>query len=71
MSEIRRYVIVDAENSEDDYEYNSPNEAIERAAKRGLTAVIARIYTFDDSELVWTSTGDSVWPPAITQGTEP
>lgn len=63
MSEIRKYVIVTNANVEDDYEYDDPNEAIENAAKRGLTAVIARIYTFDDSELVWTSTGDNTWPP--------
>ena len=64
MSEIRKYVIVTDGNVEDDYEYDDPNEAIEKAGKRGRTAVIARVYTFDDSELVWTSTGDSTWPPA-------
>lgn len=66
MAEIRRYVIVNIDGTEDDYEYEDANEAIEKAGKRGLTAVVARVYTFDDSELVWTSTGDSVWPPANT-----
>lgn len=63
MAEIRKYVIVHADNSEGDHEYDDPNEAIEQAARLGTTAVIARVYAFDDSELVWTSTGDSTWPP--------
>lgn len=62
MSEIRRYVLVGADNVEDDYEYESYQEAYESARRRNM-AVIARVYVYDDSELVWTPDGSDTWPP--------
>jgi hypothetical protein len=67
MSEIRRYVLVNAKDQEEDCVYDTSYEAITDAERRPEPmAVIARVFTFDDSELVWTSTGDNVWPPAST-----
>lgn len=64
MSEVNKYVIADSEGNEEDWEYDTLNEAIE-AAKRnvGECAVIERTYIYDDSDLAWTSTGDTEWPP--------
>lgn len=64
MTEICKYVIVDADDMSEGYEYDTLSEAEGAAAKRGEpVAIIERTYTHDDSELVWTSTGDTVWPP--------
>jgi hypothetical protein len=64
MSEICKYVIVDADDVSEDYVYDTLSEAKEAAAQRNEpVAIIERTYTFEDSELVWTSTGDTVWPP--------
>jgi len=63
MSEIRRYVLVDSEDNEQDYEYSDWFEAARDAEERNY-AVVARIYTFADSELVWTPDGSNTWPPA-------
>ncbi len=60
--EIRRYVLVDRENNEDDSNYESYPEAESEARKRGC-AVIARVFEYTDSELIWTPNGASVWPP--------
>jgi hypothetical protein len=62
MSEIRRYVLVNEDDHEEDFEYWSYAEA-ERAAKRVGSAIIARTYEFADSELAWTPDGGDVWPP--------
>lgn len=62
MSDIRRYVLVDADDTELDYEYDSFNEASAAASTQGC-AVIARIYEYSDSELVWTPNGEEQWPP--------
>jgi hypothetical protein len=65
MSEIRRYVVVDANDTEADVEH----ETLEGAQIAGLFAlggtyaVIERTYEYADSELVWTSTDDDTWPP--------
>lgn len=64
MSEIRKYVIVDANDNSDDAEYDTLQEAIEACVTDEPLAVVERVYTYDDSELVWTSTGDNVWPPS-------
>jgi hypothetical protein len=62
MSEICKYVIVDADDVSEDYVYDTLSEAKEAAAQRNEpVAIIERTYTFEDSELVWTSTGDTVW----------
>lgn len=61
MSEILKFVLVDADGVEGDYEYDDCQEAIKSA---GTThAVIQRTYTYDDSELVWTPNGRHIWPP--------
>ena len=61
MSNIRRYVLVDAGGIEQDYEYATLQEAI--AAAGETDAVVERTYVFYDSELVWTPDGSDVWPP--------
>jgi hypothetical protein len=61
MAEILRYVHVDLNDNEGDYEYDTLQEAID-AADEG-EAIICRTYTYDDSELVWTPNGGSTWPP--------
>lgn len=64
MSRIDRYVLVDENDQSEDFEYDTLDEARAAASKRDEPmAVMARIYLYDDSELVWTSTGDTVWPP--------
>ena len=62
MSTITRYVLVDADDNEQDYEYERYTEA-ESDARRDGFAVIAREYVYDDSELVWTPDGSDSWPP--------
>ena len=61
MAEILRYVLVDRENNEGDYEYHSLKGAVEAAGSD--EAVIERTYEYSDSELAWTPDGDDVWPP--------
>lgn len=64
MVEIHKYVIVDANDTSQDYQYDTLAEAKEAAANyEDPVAIIERLFTFEDSELVWTSTGDTVWPP--------
>ena len=64
---IERYVLVDRNDNEADGAYGTMAEAITAAGDDH--AVIARIFTFDDSEvavdarLVWTPDGSHVWPP--------
>lgn len=58
---ISRYVLVDKDNHEDDHEYESYDEA--KAAAGDDHAVIERTYSFTDSELVYTPSGASTWPP--------
>ena len=67
MSEIYRYVVVDDRDNADDCEHISFAEAVDAAnARNEPAAVVRRVYTFDDSELVWTTTGDTIWPPPPT-----
>jgi hypothetical protein len=66
MPNIERYVLIDSDNNEGDWEYESFKEAVGEAISQGDTAVVARIYEYDDSELVWTPDGSSVWPPTPT-----
>ena len=61
MSEITRYVLVDKQDREGDYEYARFDEAKQAAGDDH--AVIERTYTYDDQELVWTPDGGNVWPP--------
>lgn len=62
MAEIRRYVLVTREDVELDYEYEFAHEAQEDARRQDC-AVIARVYEYADSELVWTPDGTDTWPP--------
>ena len=62
MSEITRYVLVGRDNTEGSFEYTNFDEAV-RAAKANGSAVIERVYTYQDSGLVWTPDGSGVWPP--------
>ncbi len=67
MSEIRRYVLVDADDNEQDYEFANYQDAYASAQKQNM-AIIARTYEYSDSELVWTPTGSNEWPdPALKQ----
>lgn len=61
---ISRYVLVDRDDQEGDYEYDRFEEAKEAALRDGC-AVIERIYEYDDSSLVWTPDGSDVWPPEL------
>lgn len=60
---IERYVLVDRDDIEGDHEYESLDEAKAAAAKY-RSAVIARSYVYDDSELIWTPDGGDIWPPS-------
>ena len=64
MVEIRRYVLVDRNDHEGPEEYANLDEAINAAQVLGEgEAVIARVYEYTDSELVWTPDGSDTWPP--------
>lgn len=64
MAEIERYVLVNGDDVSEGFEYGTASEAIAEASKRDEPmAVMARTYVYDDSEVVWTSTGDNTWPP--------
>lgn len=61
MAVINRYVLVDRNDFEQDYEYDSFDEAV--AAAGTTHAVIEREYEYSDASLVWTPNGRSTWPP--------
>lgn len=68
MSEITRYVLVDRDDHEQDYEYETLDGA--RVPCDGEEfAIIERTYTYDDSELVWTPNGATTWPPTTDDET--
>jgi hypothetical protein len=64
MSEIRTYVLV---NEDDEYvsdEFDTLDEAKNEISFRNEAyAIVSLVYTFEDSELVWTPDGGNVWPP--------
>jgi hypothetical protein len=62
LAEIRRYILVDTDDTELDPEFDSFTEAQEQAQASGC-AVAARIYEYSDTELVWTPDGGDTWPP--------
>ena len=67
MSEIRKYVLVTLDNTYLDTLYDTFDEARDAALRDSEPcAVVCLIYTFDDSELLWTPDGGSIWPPAPT-----
>jgi len=61
-AEIRQYHLVDAEDSVEEWPYDSYQEAYEQARKRNM-AVVAYVYEWSDSELIWTPNGENTWPP--------
>lgn len=61
MPSISRYVLVDRNDQEQDYEYESYDEAVTAAGD--THAVIEREYEYSDSQLVWTPNGRDSWPP--------
>lgn len=63
MASITRYVVVDDQGNEGDWEYNTMADAIEDAPNDAEFGVIERVYEYDDSSLVFTSTGADTWPP--------
>ncbi len=63
MASISRYVLVDDEDTEQDYEYEKFDEAKAAAQKQGNTAVIEREYEYTDSSLAWAPDGGQEWPP--------
>ncbi len=63
MSEITRYVLVGRDNTEGNFEYSDYDEAVRAAKANGHTAVIERVYTYEDTHLVWTPDGPAAWPP--------
>lgn len=64
MSEIRLYTLV---NRDDEYvseEYDTLDEARNAAEQQDEPhAIVAMVYTFEDSELIWTPDGSNTWPP--------
>lgn len=68
MPEINKYVIVDADGNSDDAVYDTLQEAIEAIVTDEPMAVEEHTYVWDDSELAWTSTGDTEWPPHDEDG---
>lgn len=62
-TQILRYVLVDLDNHELPYEYDSYDEAVTAATiAAGDYAVVERVYEYDDSQLLWTPDGLGVWP---------
>ena len=64
MSDMRLYQLVDTDGTESTAIYDDYREA-ETAATRTGQAVIAHIYEWADSELVFTPGDTDTWPPAI------
>lgn len=65
MGDITRYALVGPGGEQGDHEYDTENDAIGAALLESEPhAVIAVVYTFDDTDLVWTPDGGDVWPPA-------
>jgi hypothetical protein len=63
MADILKYVIVDENDVSDDHEFDTLDEAKDAAQGRDRVAIIERVYVYDDSWLMWTSTGGNTWPP--------
>ena len=62
MAQILTYVLVDEDGREDEYEYDSLHEAKMAVQPGTPTAIIERVYEYDDSSLVWTPNGEDTWP---------
>tara|TARA_R100001086_G_scaffold238330_1_gene162980 strand:+ start:374 stop:703 length:330 start_codon:yes stop_codon:yes gene_type:complete len=59
--DILKYVLVDENGNEGDFEYALFELA--KAAAGNDHAVLERKYCYEDSELAWTPNGDDTWPP--------
>ena len=62
MSEITRYVLVDSDDNELNFQYETFEDALVQAERMGC-AIVEWTYVYDDSSLVWTPNGDNSWPP--------
>lgn len=67
MAEILRYALVDSHGNEvDEREWDALWQATDAARTRTRqvepTAVVRRIYVYEEDELVWTPNGSNVWP---------
>lgn len=72
-AEISRYVLVGLDDMEGDVEYPTMEEAKIEAlrlsgAGQGQYAIVAHMYEYADTELIWTPDGESVWPPSVREG---
>jgi hypothetical protein len=67
MNDIYRYVLVDLDDTENDYEYQDFEIAKRDATVLFLAgspmAVVKRTYVYEDTSLVWTPDGTDNWPP--------
>ena len=63
MATINKYILVDRDGTEGDAYYDGYHEA-EAEAARTDCAVLAHIYEYNDSELVYTPDGSERWPPS-------
>lgn len=70
MSEIRQYILVDESDNEGTAIYSDYDEALEDARRYGH-AVVAQVYEYTDSELVWTPDGGDTWPPEASGTADP
>ena len=63
MSDLRLYRLVDKEGNPGDYLYaqHEYSEAEQDAADDGH-AIVALIFEWADTELVWTPDGSTTWP---------
>ena len=57
---ICRYVLVDSDNEEESWLYDTYKEAVKAAGN--THAVVEYEFEYVDSSLVYTPNGDSVWP---------
>ena len=70
MAQIERYVLVDEDGNEDSDEYEDFEEARREAARASTpSAVIRRIYVYDDSEAAAVPYASEMWPPSETAQT--
>ena len=61
---IEKYVLVDGADVALDGYYDSFQKARSEAVAKGC-AVVAHIWEWSDSELVWTPDGGDTWPPEM------
>jgi hypothetical protein len=65
---IHTYVLVDTDNEDGDIEYDTLEEARNAASQMDEPhAIIEKLYTFSDSNLIETPDGGDVWPPNVPE----